>query len=157
MRLQLSPSTLAGRRLASVAIAGFAAAALGACAPTGTEQLDGTAGELQDAVGRFADSAGRGETGVICRDLLTAEASKAIAGTGKCEDVVRKTLDNSDYTAITVESVLLPDGEKGTSGRVITKTSKEGKFRAINLTKVEGKWRIAGFEASAKKPATKKK
>lgn len=146
--LQLVPR----RRAIATVAAATAAFTLAACAPTETQQLDGTAGEVQDAVERFVSSAGRGDAGVICRDQFTEELREQFSAGGKpCEDAVRAAIDNADYTALTIESVKLPAGQDGDTATAITKTSVENRYRSITLQKVGEKWRIASFEASAKK------
>lgn len=146
------PQSTVALRAAAVAFVAAAAVTLGACAPTQTQQLDGAAGQVQEAVKKFSDAAGDGGAGVICRDLVTSELRKQLGSRGKsCEDAVRAAIENSDYTPLTVDTVRLDKGENGNAATAITATSVEDRYRGVKLEKVGDKWLIASFEATAKK------
>lgn len=154
MLLLPSLFTLPSARRGSAALLAVAAGlSLSACttAPSGqTTTLKGEEGAVQAVVDRFSDRADDDDAKGICSDSLTPAAASTIAKGADCAAAVQKLIDQTDLTALDVDSVTIT----GANAVAVTTRIKTGTDQIrIVLEKGTGSepWRIAAFGNAAAK------
>jgi hypothetical protein len=119
-------------------------AALGACGGSddGKEPsaVSGDQRGVLSTVDALQSASRQGDVGRICDDLFTEALAKSIQEASKhsCEDEVRGTLASPDARFSVEQNIVI----EGSSARA-TIREQNGNTSTVDLTKQEGRWRIA--------------
>ncbi|MDO9355635.1 MAG: hypothetical protein Q7T55_18185 [Solirubrobacteraceae bacterium] len=142
-----------GRAAATLLTVLAASVTLGACTAsenTGSTELSGEEGRVQDVVEKFTEYADDDRAAAICKDLFTPEAQTAVAKGADCAKAVQTLIDATDFTALDVDSVKITGT---TAVATIVKTKRATEDRKIVLVQDAAKapWKISAFGNEAAK------
>lgn len=135
------------RRIAAAVLL-TATVGLGACTASGGSDFEGQAADVEAAVEQLADRAGRDDAAGICSRVFTKKLADQLAKTagGDCTAAVQRAVDNTDYTSLLVNDVVLTPRTQATSAVATVDTIKDDVDRQISLVREGKQWRIASFD-----------
>ncbi len=124
------------------------ALSLSACAATvSTSGLKGEAKAAAETVKDLQSNVTAGDNKKICEDDLSASVVKRLAGSGGCQEAIKKQLAEIDSVEVTVESMQV--SRATATARVKSIYSGKKTISTISLVKEGGasksKWKISAF------------
>jgi hypothetical protein len=122
--------------------------ALAGCgaASTSTSSFSGAEREVAQTIANLQSYATSAEQKKICEDVVSSAIVKRLGGLKGCESAIKSQLDEVDNLELTIKSVKLLGGAKGTAASAQVSSLRSGKTRqsTLSLVKEGGRWKISG-------------